>query len=105
MRGTPRVSEGRGKPSRPSETQGVPRLVTGACHAYKMRIVVHDYAGHPNQVYLSRELARRGHQVLHLYAGSFETPRAARRETARILVVAARGSAALPRDCQLGKEG
>ena len=40
-----------------------------------MRIVVHDYAGHPGQVYLSRELARRGHDVLHLYAGSIETPR------------------------------
>ncbi|HVT27851.1 MAG TPA: glycosyltransferase family 4 protein, partial [Lacipirellulaceae bacterium] len=40
-----------------------------------MRIVVHDYAGHPNEVYMSRELARRGHEVLHLYAGSIETPR------------------------------
>jgi glycosyltransferase involved in cell wall biosynthesis len=40
-----------------------------------MRIVVHDYAGHPGEVYLSRELARRGHGVLHLYAGSIETPR------------------------------
>jgi glycosyltransferase involved in cell wall biosynthesis len=40
-----------------------------------MRIVVHDYAGHPNEVYMSRELARRGHNVLHLYAGSIETPR------------------------------
>jgi hypothetical protein len=40
-----------------------------------MRIVVHDYAGHPGQVYMSRELARRGHEVLHLYAGSLETPR------------------------------
>lgn len=40
-----------------------------------MRIVVHDYAGHPGQVYMSRELARRGHEVLHLYAGSIETPR------------------------------
>jgi glycosyltransferase involved in cell wall biosynthesis len=40
-----------------------------------MRIVVHDYAGHPNEIYMSRELARRGHDVLHLYAGSIETPR------------------------------
>jgi colanic acid biosynthesis glycosyl transferase WcaI len=40
-----------------------------------MRIVVHDYAGHPGEVYMSRELARRGHDVLHLYAGSIETPR------------------------------
>lgn len=40
-----------------------------------MRIVVHDYAGHPGEVYMSRELARLGHDVLHLYAGSIETPR------------------------------
>jgi glycosyltransferase involved in cell wall biosynthesis len=42
-----------------------------------MRIVVHDYGGHPGEVYLSRELARRGHDVLHLYFGSNETPRGA----------------------------
>jgi colanic acid biosynthesis glycosyl transferase WcaI len=40
-----------------------------------MRIVVHDYVGHPFQVQLSRELARRGHDVLHLYCSSFVTPR------------------------------
>lgn len=39
------------------------------------RLLVHDYAGHPFQVELSRELARRGHEVLHLYASSIETPR------------------------------
>lgn len=38
-----------------------------------MRIVVHDYAGHPFQVQLSRELARRGHEVLHLWSGSLST--------------------------------
>ncbi len=32
-----------------------------------MRIAVHDYAGHPFQLELSRELARRGHQVRHFY--------------------------------------
>lgn len=32
-----------------------------------MRIIVHDYAGHPFQADLSRELARRGHAVKHLY--------------------------------------
>lgn len=42
-----------------------------------MRIVVHDYSGHPFQVELSRSLARRGHQVLHLYSGSFLTPQGA----------------------------
>ncbi len=32
-----------------------------------MRILVHDYAGHPFQAQLSRELARRGHKVWHAY--------------------------------------
>ncbi|MEJ2408463.1 MAG: glycosyltransferase family 4 protein [Novosphingobium sp.] len=40
-----------------------------------MRIVVHDYSGHPFQVQLSRELARRGHDVLHVSASSFQTPK------------------------------
>ena len=40
-----------------------------------MRIVIHDYAGHPPQVYLSRALARKGHDVLHLYASGLQTPR------------------------------
>ena len=40
-----------------------------------MRVVVHDYAGHPFQVELSRALARRGHDVLHLYSASITTPR------------------------------
>ncbi len=39
-----------------------------------LRIAVHDYTGHPFQVQLSRELARRGHRVLHLYSASFLTP-------------------------------
>ncbi len=30
-----------------------------------MRVLVHDYSGHPFQVELSRELARRGHEVTH----------------------------------------
>jgi glycosyltransferase involved in cell wall biosynthesis len=41
-----------------------------------MRIIVHDYAGHPFQVQLSRELAARGHDVLHLYCTSTHTPQA-----------------------------
>jgi glycosyltransferase involved in cell wall biosynthesis len=32
-----------------------------------MKIFVHDYAGHPFQVHLSRYLARRGHDVTHAY--------------------------------------
>jgi len=40
-----------------------------------MRILVHDYVGHPFQPQLSRKLASRGHEVLHIYCGSFSTPR------------------------------
>lgn len=32
-----------------------------------MRLLVHDFSGHPFQVELSRELAKRGHQVTHSY--------------------------------------
>jgi glycosyltransferase involved in cell wall biosynthesis len=40
-----------------------------------MRILVIDYSGHPFPVTLSRALARRGHETLHLYTGSSETPK------------------------------
>ena len=40
-----------------------------------MRVLVHDYAGHPFEVQLSRELARRGHGVTHAFAGGLLTPR------------------------------
>lgn len=43
-----------------------------------MRIVIHDYAGHPFQVQLSRYLAGQGHDVLHLYSASISgTPQGA----------------------------
>jgi colanic acid biosynthesis glycosyl transferase WcaI len=42
-----------------------------------MRVAVHDYAGHPFPVQLSRELARRGHQVLHLHCPSDVTGKGA----------------------------
>jgi colanic acid biosynthesis glycosyl transferase WcaI len=47
-----------------------------------MKILVHDYAGHPFQAQLSRALARRGHAVCHAFAGSLTGPRGslARRE-------------------------
>lgn len=41
------------------------------------RVLVHDYAGHVGQIAVSRELARRGFDVLHLYADGIETPRGA----------------------------
>lgn len=36
-----------------------------------MRILVHDYSGHPFQVELSRELAQRGHDVTHSYCAAY----------------------------------
>jgi colanic acid biosynthesis glycosyl transferase WcaI len=41
----------------------------------KKRILIHDYAGHPFQIQLSRELAMRGYVVLHLYYGYNNTPK------------------------------
>ncbi len=32
-----------------------------------MKILIHDYAGHPFQVHLSRQLAQRGHHVTHAF--------------------------------------
>jgi glycosyltransferase involved in cell wall biosynthesis len=36
-----------------------------------LRVLVHDFAGHPFQIDLSRALARRGHTVRHVYCGSY----------------------------------
>jgi len=40
-----------------------------------MRIAIHDYGGYAFIVHLSRSLAHRGHEVLHLYAGYNPTPK------------------------------
>lgn len=40
-----------------------------------MKILVHDYAGHAFPASLSRALAARGHEVVHAFAGSLQTPR------------------------------
>lgn len=40
-----------------------------------MKIVVHDYAGHAFPTSLSRALARRGHEVVHAFASTLQTPR------------------------------
>ena len=39
-----------------------------------MRIAAHDFVGHAFQVQLSRELARRGHEVLHIHFAGFKSP-------------------------------
>jgi glycosyltransferase involved in cell wall biosynthesis len=36
-----------------------------------MRLLLHDYSGHPFQVELSRELSRRGHDVTHSYCDAY----------------------------------
>jgi colanic acid biosynthesis glycosyl transferase WcaI len=51
----------------------------GFVRRIRKRIVLHDYAGHPFQVQLSRELAYRGHEVHHLYFLEDLTPRGALR--------------------------
>lgn len=38
-----------------------------------MRIVVHDFGGYPYPIELSRALARRGHDVRHVYCASLQT--------------------------------
>ena len=41
-----------------------------------MRIVINDHLGHAPQVQLSRALAARGHDVLHLYSSDVQSPKA-----------------------------
>lgn len=40
-----------------------------------MKIVIHDYAGHPFQIDLSRELSRKGYVVYHLYTNASGGPK------------------------------
>lgn len=42
-----------------------------------MRILLHDYPGHPFQVQLSRALAARGHEVVHVWFTAFQSPKGA----------------------------
>lgn len=44
---------------------------------HALRVLVHDYSGHPFQVQLSRELARRGHEVAHWHCSSYATGKGA----------------------------
>lgn len=39
-----------------------------------MRILLHDFGGHAFIAQLSRELARRGHELLHAFSASVQTP-------------------------------
>lgn len=42
-----------------------------------MKVLVHDFAGHPFQVELSRELARRGHSVVHAHCPTYASGKGA----------------------------
>jgi glycosyltransferase involved in cell wall biosynthesis len=42
-----------------------------------VRILLHDYSGHAFLVQLARQLARDGHQVLHVHFPGFQTPKGA----------------------------
>ncbi len=42
-----------------------------------MRVLVHDFSGHPFQAQLSRALAQRGHEVRHVHCGSYQTGKGA----------------------------
>jgi colanic acid biosynthesis glycosyl transferase WcaI len=54
----------------PQSVRGLQRF-----HKPPMKIVVHDYAGHAFPISLSRALAAQGHDVVHAYASSLQTPR------------------------------
>jgi len=45
-----------------------------------LKILIHDFAGHPFQVALSRELADRGHTVMHAYFAEDPGPKGAMRD-------------------------
>lgn len=55
----------------PETAQREIRLV----RSFVMHILIHDYAGHPFQVQLSRALAARGHEVVHAYFGADTGPK------------------------------
>ena len=42
-----------------------------------MRVLVHDFSGHPFQAQLSRALARRGHDVCHVHCDSYQSGKGA----------------------------
>ena len=48
---------------------------------HALHVVLHDYSGHPFQVQLSRELARRGHRVTHWHCSSYATGKGAMTRT------------------------
>ena len=49
----------------------------GSSGDFRADVLVNDYAGHPFQIDLSNELARRGHAVTHAFCNTNVTPRGA----------------------------
>ena len=80
MYSRPQTCEGLGRRQRRTSGEAA-RTVLSLCHSpgqkADLRLVIHDYSGHPGQVHLSRELARRGHHVEHQYCASYTTGRGA----------------------------
>jgi putative colanic acid biosynthesis glycosyltransferase WcaI len=64
---------GGGSPATPSvrTTERTTEPTTDDRAAEPLRVLVHDFAGHPFQIDLSRALARRGHVVQHVYCRSY----------------------------------
>src|SRR5690349_23473871 len=65
-------SDERAASSRPRERAGRSHLTEVDTRSARKtrgssRIAIHDYCGHPFQFELSRELARRGHEVRHFF--------------------------------------
>ena len=60
---------------RPPDGGAIAAFATEPKEPFRIKILLNDYCGHPFQVELSRELARRGHQVLHVYSADDLTPK------------------------------
>lgn len=61
------VGSAHGASSRPGRSG----VVVATRPQQSLRVLVHDFAGHPFQIDLSRALARRGHTVQHVYCESY----------------------------------
>jgi glycosyltransferase involved in cell wall biosynthesis len=66
-----RLRETDAGPARRASDGACRSAVVGARPQRSLRVLVHDFAGHPFQIDLSRALARRGHTVRHVYCGSY----------------------------------
>lgn len=62
-------------PEAGSQRAATPSRESAAGPSGLLNILIHDYAGHPFQVQLSRELASRGHRVTHAYFAADAGPK------------------------------